>query len=115
MLLSPQGADKGKGETDGSHHCKTLFSCAKNCGIFAPFSKVRPVCPRSPSTPEPSSLPGTECINPGDRVTYFISDKCRHGMVVDVQEKDGQHFVRISTVSNIYYLLFIMFCCVLFK
>ncbi len=103
LLLSQQGSDKGKGNTDGSYQSKTLFSCAKHCGIFAPFSRVRPVVPSSlsPSVPEPSPQPETEELYSGDRVTYFIGDKCRHGMVVDVQEKSGQHFVRISTVSNI--------------
>ncbi|XP_044055834.1 ubiquitin carboxyl-terminal hydrolase CYLD isoform X2 [Siniperca chuatsi] len=97
-----QGADKGKGNTDGSYQHKTLFSCVKDCGIFAPFSRVRPADPSSlsPSVPKPSPQPETEKLIPGDRVTYFISDKCRHGMVVDVQEKGGQQIVRISTDTD---------------
>ncbi|XP_070764624.1 ubiquitin carboxyl-terminal hydrolase CYLD [Enoplosus armatus] len=84
-----QGEDKGKGNTNGTYMYKTLFSCVKDGGIFAPFSRVKPV-----------SQPETEALIPGDRVTYFISDKCRHGMVVDVQEKDGKHIVRISTDTD---------------
>lgn len=103
MLLSPQGEDKGKGNTTGSYQSKTLFSCPKDCGIFAPFSRLKPVVPSSlsPTSPKPSAQPETEELIAGDRVTYFISDKCRHGMVVDVQEKGGQFIVRISTVSSI--------------
>ncbi|XP_038570967.1 ubiquitin carboxyl-terminal hydrolase CYLD isoform X1 [Micropterus salmoides] len=97
-----QDTDKGKGTTDGSYHYKTLFSCSKDCGIFAPFSRVRPVLPSSlsPSIPELSPHVEMDKLIPGDRVTYFPGEKCRHGMVVDVQEKDGQHFVRISTDTD---------------
>ncbi|XP_076583196.1 ubiquitin carboxyl-terminal hydrolase CYLD [Chaetodon auriga] len=97
-----QGADKGKGNTNGSYRSKALFSCAKDCGIFAPFSKLRPAVssPLSPSIPEPSPQLETEELLPGDRVTFFISNKCRHGMVVDVQENGGQHTVRISTDTD---------------
>ncbi|XP_036969886.1 ubiquitin carboxyl-terminal hydrolase CYLD [Acanthopagrus latus] len=94
-----QGKDKGKGDTDGTHGYKTLFSCPKDCGIFAPFSRVRPVVPStlSPSIPEHSPQLDTEELAPGDRVTYFTNDKCRHGMVVELREEDGKHVVRIST------------------
>ncbi|XP_068581144.1 ubiquitin carboxyl-terminal hydrolase CYLD [Cebidichthys violaceus] len=94
-----QGEDKGKGNTDGSFQYKTLFSCKKDCGIFAPFSRVRPVVPSSlsPSNPEHSQ---TDELAPGDRVTYFIGDKCRNGMVLLVQEKDGEPSVRISTDTD---------------
>ncbi|XP_039985362.1 ubiquitin carboxyl-terminal hydrolase CYLD [Xiphias gladius] len=94
-----QGADRGKGNTNGSYQYETFFSCPKDCGIFAPFSRVKPLVASSlsPSVPEPSLRPQTEELTLGDRVTYFISDKCRHGMVMDVQDKNGQHFVRIST------------------
>lgn len=103
-----QGKDKGKGDTDGTHRYKTLFSCPKDCGIFAPFSRVRPVVPStlSPSIPEHSPQLDTEELTPGDRVTYFTNDKCRHGMVVELREEDGKHVVRISTVSNVLFFNF---------
>ncbi|XP_034438105.1 ubiquitin carboxyl-terminal hydrolase CYLD isoform X1 [Hippoglossus hippoglossus] len=92
-----QGADRGQGDTDGSHQRETLFSCAKDCGVFVPFSRVRPLVPSSlsPSGPEPQ--PRTEELSSGDRVTYYTSNKTGHGMVVDVLETEGKHFVRIST------------------
>lgn len=92
-----QGEDIGKGNTDGSYKYHSLFKCQKNGGIFAPFSRVRPVVPTPAS---PSSQPQTEELATGDRVTYFINNYCRHGMVVDVQEKDGEQFVRISTDTD---------------
>lgn len=103
MLLSPQGEDKGKGNTNGSYQNKALFSCPEDCGIFVPFSRLKPVVPSSvsPPGPKPSTQLEHEELTAGDRVTYFISNKCRHGMVVDVQEKSGQTIVRISTVSLI--------------
>ncbi|KAF1385307.1 hypothetical protein PFLUV_G00106380 [Perca fluviatilis] len=86
-----QGEDKRKVKTDGSYQNKT-FSCKKDCDIFVPFSRVRPLVPSSlsPSMPAHSQ---TEELNPGDRVTYFVNDTCRHGMVVDVL----LNVVRIST------------------
>ncbi|XP_042338720.1 ubiquitin carboxyl-terminal hydrolase CYLD isoform X2 [Plectropomus leopardus] len=102
------GEDRKKGNTDGSYQHKYHFSCDKDCGIFAPFSRVRPLVPSSfsPSNPKHSSQPEAEELytpeelNTGDRVTYFISGECRHGMVVCVQEKDGEHIVRISTDTD---------------
>ncbi|KAG8003403.1 Pituitary adenylate cyclase-activating polypeptide type I receptor [Nibea albiflora] len=92
-----QGPDKGKGNTDGSYNFKSHFSCPKDCGIFVPFTRVRPVVSSSlsPSIPEPSTQ--SEKLAPGDRVTYFINDKDRHGMVLEVQERHGEYIVRIST------------------
>uniref|UniRef100_A0A3Q3MGJ3 Ubiquitin carboxyl-terminal hydrolase CYLD n=1 Tax=Mastacembelus armatus TaxID=205130 RepID=A0A3Q3MGJ3_9TELE len=94
-----QGEHRGKGQTDGSYLCKTLFSCERNCGVFAPFARVKPLVPSSlsPSTPEPFSQQQTENLTTGDRVTYFINDILHHGMVVNVD----QDYVWISTVSNI--------------
>uniref|UniRef100_UPI0037E75E0F ubiquitin carboxyl-terminal hydrolase CYLD n=1 Tax=Semicossyphus pulcher TaxID=241346 RepID=UPI0037E75E0F len=97
-----QGEDKGKGKTDGSYQYRKLFCCPKNCGIFAPFSRVRPVVPSSlsPSIPQSSPQPETEGLNIGDRVTYFIDDKVCPGMVVDVQKKGGEDVVWISTDTD---------------
>lgn len=87
-----QGEDRGKGKSDGSYNYRTHFSCAKKCGIFATFSQIQPVVS--------SSLTQTEALTEGDRVTYFTNDKCRHGMVVALQEKDGAQMVRISTEED---------------
>uniref|UniRef100_A0A8C4EUH0 Ubiquitin carboxyl-terminal hydrolase CYLD n=1 Tax=Dicentrarchus labrax TaxID=13489 RepID=A0A8C4EUH0_DICLA len=96
-----QGEDRGKGSTDGKYQHQTFFSCSEYSGIFAPFSRVRPLVPSSlsPSIPAPSSQP--EELEPGERVTYFIDDKCLHGMVLNVRVENGQDIVVISTVSNI--------------
>ncbi|XP_061681396.1 ubiquitin carboxyl-terminal hydrolase CYLD isoform X2 [Syngnathoides biaculeatus] len=97
-----QGEDKGKGNTDGRYHSDPLFTCDKDCGIFAPFSRVQPRCFNSfsPAGPEFSLHLKTEKPVPGDRVTYFIENYCRYGMVVNFQEKDAKHFVLISTDTD---------------
>ncbi|XP_031138245.1 ubiquitin carboxyl-terminal hydrolase CYLD isoform X1 [Sander lucioperca] len=89
-----QGENKRKVKTDGSYQNKTV-SCKKDCDLVVPFSRVRPVVPSSlsPSIPAHSQ---TEELNPGDRVTYFVNDTCRHGMVVDVL----LNVVRISTDTD---------------
>ncbi|XP_049573057.1 ubiquitin carboxyl-terminal hydrolase CYLD isoform X4 [Syngnathus scovelli] len=94
-----QGEDKGKGNTDGCHDNERLFACERDCGIFAPFCRVRPRDSDSSSVAdsEPPSGRQTQMPVPGDRVTYFIEDYCCYGMVLNVQEKDGKHFVLIST------------------
>ncbi|XP_040040448.2 ubiquitin carboxyl-terminal hydrolase CYLD isoform X1 [Gasterosteus aculeatus] len=94
-----QGEDRGKGDTDGICQNKTIFPCAKDCGVFAEFHRVRPVAPSSLS-PSSRKHSETDEVAPGDRVTYFVEDKCQHGMVLHVKEKDGEHCVRISTDSN---------------
>ncbi|KAK5869500.1 hypothetical protein PBY51_024209 [Eleginops maclovinus] len=88
-----QGEDRGEGHTNGSFQFRTFFSCDIHSGIFAPFSRVRPVVPSSLSPSMPKHSAETEGLNMGDRVTYFIDEKCLHGMVLDVQGD----FVKIST------------------
>uniref|UniRef100_A0A3Q4BNC8 USP domain-containing protein n=1 Tax=Mola mola TaxID=94237 RepID=A0A3Q4BNC8_MOLML len=89
--------DRGKGNTNGTYQYKNFFSCPKNCGIFAPFTRISHVVPGSLSS---STQLYTDKLFAGDRVTYFISDKCRHGMVVDVKKKGGEPIVRISTDTD---------------
>ncbi|XP_067086424.1 ubiquitin carboxyl-terminal hydrolase CYLD [Osmerus mordax] len=91
--------DKGKGNTDGTIHSKTLFSCSKDSGMFAPFSKVRPLTPILPA-PAPQSSP--QSFATGDRVTFFLEDEenGRHGMAMGLEEKQGRRHVFISTDTN---------------
>lgn len=104
LFLVSQGKDKGKGNSDGSHNFKQLFSCKQRCGLFVPFSQITPVAlssASSPPTAEPGAQPNAEELYVGDRVTYFMNSEPRHGMVMDIQERDGQTMVRISTVSSL--------------
>lgn len=97
-----QGADKGKGKTNGTYKNKQRFTCDKDCGVFAPFSRIRPVAAGSLSRAmsDPHSQPDSGALAPGDRVVFFVDNKCRHGMVVHVEEENGKQYVRISTVSD---------------
>ncbi|XP_066522759.1 ubiquitin carboxyl-terminal hydrolase CYLD [Hoplias malabaricus] len=93
-----QGEDKGKGTSDGG----TIFNCPKNCGVFAPFNRIKPVHhkPLGFSTQHQAvwSESSTEEVSVGDRVIYFIGDTCRSGMVVELVKEKGT--VLISTDSD---------------
>ncbi|XP_076871017.1 ubiquitin carboxyl-terminal hydrolase CYLD isoform X2 [Brachyhypopomus gauderio] len=94
-----QGQDRGKGQNSGDYHFKTFFQCPKDCGIFAPFNRIKPLHakPSSASTAPQSGLyeQPTEQLAVGDRVTYFIDDKLFHGMVLEIDREMGM--VLIST------------------
>ncbi|XP_029905786.1 ubiquitin carboxyl-terminal hydrolase CYLD [Myripristis murdjan] len=97
-----QGPDKGKGHTDGTFRSRTFFRCKKDCGIFAPFSRVRPVVPSSltSSAHQPTLQAQTDKLSIGDRVTYFVDEKCSHGTVVDLNGNNEHQMVRISTDTD---------------
>ncbi|XP_029939637.1 ubiquitin carboxyl-terminal hydrolase CYLD isoform X2 [Salarias fasciatus] len=91
-----QGTDQGKATNDGWLSTMRNFSSKRNC-VYVPFSEVWAVGPESPLPSELEQQLESDELNPGDRVTYFVNDECRHGMVVDVLEEAGQHIVKIST------------------
>ncbi|XP_016095754.1 ubiquitin carboxyl-terminal hydrolase CYLD [Sinocyclocheilus grahami] len=96
-----QGEDKGKGQNDGSYYHKTYFTCPKNSGIFAPFTRIKPVDhkPSAPTLPTQSSLSmtSTEPLKAGDRVTFFGDKNAHHGMVMDIKDHPDGKMVLIST------------------
>lgn len=100
-FLVLQGKHMGKGTSDGSYKYKQLFSCQPLCAMFVPFSKIKAAArsSTSPPTAQSHALPNSEELFVGDRVTYITPHELRHGMVMDIQEKDGQTMVRVSTVS----------------
>uniref|UniRef100_A0A3Q2TIL2 Ubiquitin carboxyl-terminal hydrolase CYLD n=1 Tax=Fundulus heteroclitus TaxID=8078 RepID=A0A3Q2TIL2_FUNHE len=98
-----QGADRKKGNTDGyGTGYRKRFSCERNCAIFAPFNKVKPLVSTSLSPSMSSLLAQKQArdISPGDSVTFFIDEKCRHGMVLDILEEAGQPVLQISTDTD---------------
>lgn len=97
-----QGEDRGKGNNNGTFTYRTFFSCEKNCGVFAPFSRVRPVVPtfRSPSMAKLQTQQQKLDICPGDNVVFFMNDKRRFGIVLDIQDEGGQLFAQISTDTD---------------
>ncbi|KAL1272776.1 hypothetical protein QQF64_028638 [Cirrhinus molitorella] len=95
-----QGEDKGKGQNDGSY-IKTHFKCPKDSGVFAPFTRVRPM-DRKPSAPplqsqSSLSMTSTEPLKAGDRVTFFGDKNTHHGMVMNITDGQGGKMVLIST------------------
>lgn len=96
-----QGEDIGKGQNEGSYLSKTYFTCSRNSGIFAPFSRIKPVDdkPSAPTLPTQSSLSmtSTEPLIVGDRVTFFGDKNVHHGMVMAIKDNPDGKMVLIST------------------
>ncbi|KAJ8278205.1 hypothetical protein GJAV_G00085050 [Gymnothorax javanicus] len=106
-----QGKDKGKGTHDGSYGSVRCFNCARNSGVFVPFTKVRLRNPKPPGSPGPSESPKpleslkhqtpVETVDVGDRVTFFMNDDPgRSGMVMAIEEECGVKMVLISPDLN---------------
>ncbi|XP_066572246.1 ubiquitin carboxyl-terminal hydrolase CYLD [Amia ocellicauda] len=96
-----QGKDEGKGQNDGSFGATQFFRCTKNCGIFAPFTRIRPPpappgdlpLPTSPRAP-PSQL---EPLQPGDRVHWFLEgNSVQQGVVRRLQRVEERTSVLIT-------------------
>ncbi|KAK2889242.1 hypothetical protein Q8A67_014617 [Cirrhinus molitorella] len=99
-----QGDDKGKGQNDGSYYHKTYFTCSKNSGIFAPFTRIRPV-DHKPSAPPLQfqsflSVTSTGPLKVGDRVTFLGDKNDHHGMVMAIQDSADGKMVLISTEKD---------------
>ncbi|KAK7144804.1 hypothetical protein R3I94_011026 [Phoxinus phoxinus] len=96
-----QGEDTGKGQNDGSYLHKNYFTCPKNSGIFAPFTRIKPADhkPSAPPLPaqSPPSITSTEPLNVGDRVTFFGDKNAHHGMVMAIKDSPDGKMVLIST------------------
>ncbi|XP_052455629.1 ubiquitin carboxyl-terminal hydrolase CYLD [Carassius gibelio] len=96
-----QGEDKEKGQNDGSYLHQTYFTCPKNSGIFAPFTRIKPVDhkPSAPLLPTQSSLSmtSTEPLKVGDRVTFLSDINDHHGMIMDIKDSPDGKMVLIST------------------
>lgn len=89
----------GKGRNDGSFGHKKHFGCQRDCGVFVPFTRIKPLHPK-PSAPW-AGMEGNPIQNlfSGDRITYILDDEsdCQHGMVLKVKP-DGK--ILISTVRQ---------------
>ncbi|XP_030647001.1 ubiquitin carboxyl-terminal hydrolase CYLD [Chanos chanos] len=92
-----QGKGMGKGQNNGSVGTRTLFTCKQDCGIFAPFTRVKPAHPESSAPFGPPSDTQSKPFSIGDRVTFFVEDIETHGMVMNLEEKEGRTFLHIST------------------
>ncbi|KAI1888799.1 hypothetical protein AGOR_G00172460 [Albula goreensis] len=90
-----QGKDKGKGQHDGQYNSERYFKCSKDCGVFTPFTRVRPGAPKPLDPPKPLQAP-VECLAAGERVSFFTEDGMHNGMVVALDEENNKPFVIIS-------------------
>ncbi|XP_060723550.1 ubiquitin carboxyl-terminal hydrolase CYLD [Tachysurus vachellii] len=88
------GEDKGKGRNDGRFGHKIRFECQKDCGVFVPFTRIKPLHPK-PSAPWVGILEDpTHALSVGDRITYIPDDQneCQHGMILKFKS-DGMILV----------------------
>eukprot|EP00066_Takifugu_rubripes_P029416 XP_011618682.1 PREDICTED: ubiquitin carboxyl-terminal hydrolase CYLD-like isoform X1 [Takifugu rubripes] len=95
--IEPQEDGEEKRASNGTYMYEPSFNCPKSSWIYVPFTKVRPVIPSSSVA---SVQMGAVPLCAGDRVTYILTDECRHGMVLGVTEKSGQTVVQISTDTD---------------
>ncbi|XP_077054695.1 ubiquitin carboxyl-terminal hydrolase CYLD [Siphateles boraxobius] len=96
-----QGEDTGEGQNNGSYLYKAYFTCPENSGIFAPFTRIKPMDhkPSAPALPTQSSpsMTSSEPLNVGDRVTFFGDKNAHHGMVMAIKDSPDGKMVLIST------------------
>lgn len=88
--------------SNGTYMYEPSFNSPKSSWLYVPFTKVRPVIPGSSAPSVHVEAVHVEAVQlcAGDRVTYVLTDECRHGMVLGVKERSGQTVVQISTVSK---------------
>ncbi|XP_010870769.2 ubiquitin carboxyl-terminal hydrolase CYLD [Esox lucius] len=100
--------DRGKGQNDGFYMGKRYFTCQQDCGVFAPFSRVRhlvsnpvrTIADQPPGLPVPTEslqLSSAGPLSTGDRVIFFLDNDMIHGMVMGLEEKESGTLVIIST------------------
>lgn len=93
----PQEEGEEQRGSNGAYLYEAPFNCPSSRWVHVPFTKVRPEVPGSSVTRGPMEAVQ---LSAGDRVTYVLTDECRHGMVLGVKERSGQTVVQISTVSK---------------
>ncbi|XP_048866379.1 ubiquitin carboxyl-terminal hydrolase CYLD [Brienomyrus brachyistius] len=91
-----EGKYKGKGQNDGTFRGQRYFTCGVNCGVFAPFTRIRGTVQKKPDSPPSKKHDAESQMEPlgiGDRVTFFMEDdKGRHGTVLGLEiEQDAKH------------------------
>lgn len=93
----PQEEGEEQRGSNGAYLYEAPFNRPRSGWVHVPFTKVRPEVPGSSVTGVPMEAVQ---LSAGDRVTYVLTDECRHGMVLGVKERSGQTVVQISTVSK---------------
>ncbi|XP_072007099.1 ubiquitin carboxyl-terminal hydrolase CYLD-like isoform X3 [Engystomops pustulosus] len=75
-----EGEGEGRGNMDGSYKGATFFKCKKNSGLLLPFNKV--IFSGAPPADDAGSVPQSGSVNPGDKVSFFVDDSLKSGIVV---------------------------------
>ncbi|XP_023700497.2 ubiquitin carboxyl-terminal hydrolase CYLD isoform X1 [Paramormyrops kingsleyae] len=91
-----EGKYRGKGMNDGTFCSRRYFTCAANCGVFAPFTRIRVAVQKKPDSPPSKTHDSRSQMEPlkiGDRVTFFTDDdNRRHGTVIELEiQQDAKH------------------------
>ncbi|CAI9598810.1 unnamed protein product [Staurois parvus] len=82
-----EGEGEGCGKIDGTFRGVTFFKCKQNSGLLLPFNKIL-FSGAAPSDILGSPLAQTP-VNQGDKVSYFVDDELKRGLVIFNKMADG--------------------------
>lgn len=86
-----EGEGEGRGKIDGTYRGVTFFKCKQNSGLLLPFNKVI-FSGAAPSDSLGSLSVQTRTLNPvnqGDKISFFVDDKLKRGLVIFNKMADG--------------------------
>ncbi|MEE6513713.1 hypothetical protein FKM82_021504, partial [Ascaphus truei] len=93
-----EGEGDGKGQNDGSYKGMTFFKCKKNSGLFLPLNQVLfSGTLQTEDTGSPSSqTDAVSAVSPGDKVTFYVEDSIKRGIVMILNNQGSDNFVEVS-------------------
>ncbi|XP_069813102.1 ubiquitin carboxyl-terminal hydrolase CYLD-like isoform X2 [Dendropsophus ebraccatus] len=89
-----EGEGEGRGNMDGSYKGMTFFKCKKNSGLLLPFNKVI-FSGAPPPDDAGATYLQTGSVNPGDKVSFFVEDSIKRGIVVFSSNQAATGFVEV--------------------
>ncbi|KAM4704733.1 ubiquitin carboxyl-terminal hydrolase CYLD-like [Rhinophrynus dorsalis] len=92
-----EGQGEGTGQNDGTYKGVTFFKCKRNSGLFLPFNKIQFSGALQTDYVGPPSLPtqAINHVNAGDKVSFYIEDTLKHGLVMITGSQGPNGFVEV--------------------